>query len=535
MNKREAPPLRNLDSQERSDSKPGFLLISKLLDHARQRPDACALREATRDGDCRTLSWLELCASAQRLRDEIRRNDPNGVTLLTLSNRAELVIGLLAGLWAGSQVLPASPLSTRSELLGLASRASVTSWIADPALREEKAMDIPPLLALETQLPGESVDFSQREAVSPGSLLLLSSGTTGRPKIVRRAGHALDAMGLNLLHALSLDESDLMLLTIPLYHSFGIDTGLLAATMAGCTVELHERFAPKPAREALCERAISVWPAVPLMLDAVSRGAGLTSHPNRLRKVVSAGSRLPLRVFRQFEAAFEIPVGQIYGASEFGAVAYNDPALPDFDPESVGRPMPGVSFKLSAIEADEASEASEASEAGKASKAENDAPSASLATQGKGEVVVSAPSMMSEYLDDPSDVAWLRSGDIGRIDETGRLWLVGRVRLLIDVGSQKVNPIEVEEQLCGCPGVAEAIVIAMPYTDTANRLKAIIVPEPDREVDLEALKIHARQQLAPHKLPRSFEIRIDVPRSPTGKILRRALQQEIQAVSKGHS
>ena len=137
--------------------------------------------------------------------------------------------------------------------------------------------------------------------------------------------------------------------------------------------------------------------------------------------------------------------------------------------------------------------------------------------------------MLSEYLDGECPIVdgFLLTGDLGRLDAAGRLTLTGRLKLLIDVGGLKVNPLEVEAALMRYPAVREVVVLELPYSDTTSRLKAIIVPEDDCEVDGEELQRFAREQLIHYKVPRVFEIRRTVPRSPTGKILRQELQRSL--------
>jgi long-chain acyl-CoA synthetase len=334
-----------------------------------------------------------------------------------------------------------------------------------------------------------------------------SSGTTGAPKIIRRRAAALDAVGEATSEAVGIRENDAMLLCIPLCHSYGIDQGVLAAITAGCSVELHARFHPPLVRSAVSERGITVLPAVPLMFDALTRtAAGAPRHS--LRRAISAGSPLPRRIFDQFHRVFGVKIGQVYGSTEFGSATYNDPFAAGFEPGSVGRPMNGVQIRIL-----------------DASDSRVDRP---LPAGAEGHVAVSSPGLLSEYVDDPaaptSDGFFL-TGDLGRFDERGCLHLTGRVKLLIDVGGRKVNPLEVESVLTDHRAVSEAVVVATPFSDTAYRLKAIVVPEPGCGVDGEELKRFARERLSAYKVPRSVEIRAQLPLSPSGKILRSELQR----------
>jgi acyl-CoA synthetase (AMP-forming)/AMP-acid ligase II len=148
----------------------------------------------------------------------------------------------------------------------------------------------------------------------------------------------------------------------------------------------------------------------------------------------------------------------------------------------------------------------------------------------EGQVAVAAPSMLSEYLETAGPAlerGFLLTGDLGRLDTSGRLRLTGRLRLLIDVGGIKVNPAEVESVLAQHPAVREAVVLGVPFSDTTARLKALVVPEPGCEVRPDELRRFAREHLIHYKIPRVIEIRTVMPRSATGKILRKVLENEV--------
>jgi long-chain acyl-CoA synthetase len=487
-------------------------LIRSLDRHACDRPDALAIRDIDDAGNERTLTWRQLrdeallCANRLRRCREDRTDRTATVALVGAPNRIETTAAILGGLWADADVIPVPPELQPAELLDVARRASVTTVVGTPPVLETFSG-----LAVE-RIPLESPELGAHAAppAAPtgdgGSILLQSSGTTGAPKIVRRRAAALDAVGEATRDAVGIRESDTMLLCIPLYHSYGIDHGMLAAITAGCSVELHGRFHPPLVRSAFAERRITLMPAVPLMFDALSRTVS-KAPPHALRHAVSAGSPLPRRIFDQFLRVFGVKIGQLYGTTEFGSVTYNDPAAAGFEPGSVGRPMNGVQIRIL-----------------DASEMRIDRP---LPTGAEGHVAVASPSLLSEYVDDPaaptSDGFFL-TGDLGRFDERGCLHLTGRVKLLIDVGGRKVNPLEVESVLTDHRAVSEAVVVATPFSDTAHRLKAIVVPEPGCGVDAGELKRFARERLSSYKVPRSFEIRTQLPQSPSGKILRSELQ-----------
>jgi long-chain acyl-CoA synthetase len=406
-------------------------------------------------------------------------------------------------------VLPVAPDLPVAPLVETARRCRVTTVIAEQATLDALAGEIDRLV------PIDSIDFDAPAgaAESPpsagGAILLQSSGTTGAPKIACRPAATLDAVGKTCSRAIGVNEHDAMLLCIPLYHSYAIDHGVLTAVVAGCAVELHRRFDPALARAALAAGRVSILPAVPVMLEALARSARGDDPAPALRRAYTAGSPLPRRIFDRFEQAYHVRVGQLYGTTEFGSVTFNDPDAPDFDPEAAGRPLEGVEIRIL-----------------DASQARRDR---ALPLGSEGHVAVASPSMLSGYIDGecPIEGGFLLTGDLGRLDASGRLTLTGRLKLLIDVGGLKVNPLEVEAVLMRHPAVREAVALELPYTETASRVKAIIIPEDDQEVDVEELQRFAREQLIHYKVPRVFEICRTVPRSPTGKILRQELQRSL--------
>ena len=452
------------------------------------------------------MDFGSLYAACDRIGERLQEAKGNRGTLLVEAHgQLGTLVALLAGLWSGRWVLPVAPKTPASELAVLVERVGAEVAIGSRGFLERLPADFGARVPAGEILAGAEPRFAKaglpRET---GSILLQSSGTGGPPKIVRRNGAALHAVGRNLARALSLGGDDAMLICIPLSHSYAIDM-FSAALVAGCALHVHDGFVPARVTNAFREGSISIWPAVPVMLDALSRVQSAEAPIPGLRKVISAGSPLPRRVYDQFEAAYGLRVAQLYGSSEFGSVTCGDPEDPGFDPASVGFPFDGVEVRVEP--------------AGE-----------------EGEVRVAAPSMMQEYLGEPPPFdaqAFLPTGDLGRLDEMGRLTITGRIKFLIDVGGQKVNPLEVEQVLEEHPEVSEAVVVRIPWSDTSDRHRAVIIPKQGCSPEAGELRRFAQKHLSSYKVPRSFRLRLDVPRSPTGKILRTQLQELEQAAVEG--
>jgi acyl-CoA synthetase (AMP-forming)/AMP-acid ligase II len=354
-------------------------------------------------------------------------------------------------------------------------------------------------------------------AISPdlsheaGGLLLLSSGTTGRPKIVFRDAHSLDAVSEAMATAIGFREADHVLACVPLCHSYGIEHGLLAPTWAGSTVHLTRGFDLRVALRELASSGVTIFPGVPFMFEMLAEHGGRSGakFPN-LWRAYSAGGPLPRGVADAFRERFGMTVSQLYGATEIGSVTYSDPDLPGFDPASVGRAMKGVSVRILAPDALDANRP--------------------LPTGAQGHVAVSAASMLRGYLGDEqpptTSDGYFPTGDLGRLDEFGNLTITGRIKLLIDVGGLKVNPLEVEQVLAEHPGVATCVVVPVRVSETVSRLKAIVTARPEVDVAPEpaSLRAFARSRLAGYKVPRVFEVRDRLPMSATGKILRHLVE-----------
>lgn len=478
------------------------LLLAQVVRHALERPRVLAVREASTG---RTLCWRELADAVRDVARSIGTSDGSEVVLVVAPNCIELLVSLLAGLACGATVAPLSPELPERQLRAIAERVRARTILGDDAATAAvaKSMDLRWLWLREALAPsarGRAFDASPR-----GSLVLATSGTTGVPKLVRRRAAALDAVGVRTAAAIGIRPDDCLLLAIPLHHSYGIDQGLVTAMIAGCAIELHDGFSLPHVHASLRAGAVTILPGVPYMLDVLARSRRDDIAPTGLRRVVSAGGPLPRAIFEEFATRFGVRPGQIYGATEFGSVTYGDPDAPDFEPDSAGRAFEGTEIRI---------------------VDPRGADAVALPVGAEGQVAIAGPSLFAEYIgqtDKRLRDGFFLTDDLGRIDAAGRLWLSGRSSLLIDVGGRKVNPMEVEAVLESHRGVAAAAVIAIPFSRTVLRLKAIVVPAEAEGPSHDELRRFLRQRLEPYKIPRSFETRASLPRTPTGKLLREQL------------
>ena len=500
-------------------------LIDKLHIHAKERPHAIALRQIIPDAGL-TVTWSELLERTKTLAADLRQHVGAGGTVVLIgANQAFYTSAFLAILWADLTVFPVSGDIASAELndalrasgaealLKVGGNSTFGEFFAHarslPAAGDRAVLFTTPREAQGAGDRAVSVPRVDLRRAGP-ALLLQSSGTTGQSKIVRRDGPALDAVSSAMVEAIGFTPADCVLAAVPLCHSYGMEHGLLCPVWSGCKVHLYDRFDIHAAVSDLQSGAVTVFPGVPFMFEMLSGGAAATGQRVALRRAYSAGGPLPRALFDEFRHRFGHPIAQLYGATEIGSVTFNDPAISPFNPASVGRAMNAVSIRIL--------------------DPTQDVAAASLPSGAEGHVAIRAPSMLSHYLGGhatPLADGHFLTGDLGRLDSSGALTLTGRIKLLIDVAGRKVNPLEVEQVLVEHPRVGQCVVVPIRVSATLNRLKAIITAaDPAHPPSAIELRHFARARLSSYKIPRIFELCAAIPRSPAGKILRQALQDE---------
>lgn len=473
-------------------------ILHALALHAANRPESCAASRIDPDGSpADGLSFAALENLARRLAIHITDIAEQGRTVLLMGPHCpRFVAWICAGLYAGVRVLCVHPRSTEAEIRALARQTSAGAMIAPRGALLSNATSL-----RQVEFNSAPCSSSHAAPLLGGAILLQSSGSTDVPRIVLRESDALDADAANVAHAVGLTPDDRILTAVPLSHSYGIDF-LLASILAGASLHIMEEF-DAPAFAAHLGNHATVLPGVPFMFEAAARIAPALK-PARLRLAFSAGAPIASRVRKDFRRAWSVKVGDLYGASELGSVTLNDPASALFAAGSVGVPMQGVDIRiLDPID-----------------------PSRRLRAGEEGHVAVYAPSMFTGYIGAEAPIfdGHFLTGDLGRIDDRGRLYITGRLRLLIESGGFKVNPLEVEAVLSSHPGVAECIVVALPVSDTVMRLRALYIPRPSIAApDASELRRFLRERLAPHKVPRVFESVVSLPRSVCGKLQRHSV------------
>ena len=494
-----------------------------VADLLREAADASPERTALVCGSER-ISYAELAERAERLAGGLaaRGFGPGDPIALALGNTPAFAISFFAIGMLGGVAVPLNPQFEEAELEFFFREAGVRAVIADPkrasvSLRIGARLD-GPIDVISTGRAGRRTPALDSLLDSPaleealGSLdddavYQYSSGSTGRPKRAPRTHRQLLAEADSLAATLGLRDDDTILCAIPLHHTYGLGCCLTAAVRSRATLVLDESRPVTLRRmrilKLLEKEQVTVFPSVPYILRLLGESS-TTVDLQPLRLCFSAAAALPRSTFEGFRSKFGIAVRQLYGCTEAGAVTANLDEDPDATWASVGRPLGGVEVRI----VDDAGDP--------------------LDTGRIGEIAIASPAMTRRYArhDEQTRLAfrdgYFLTGDRGRLDEEGRLFITGRKKLLIDVRGDKVDPIEVEDVLATHPKVREVVVVgARGSVEGEELVKAVVVP--DGACEARELIRFCRERLVRYKVPELVEFRDEIPKSATGKILRKYL------------
>jgi len=351
----------------------------------------------------------------------------------------------------------------------------------------------------EETLPDVPIDSSDE------AIYLYSTGSTGKPKRVSRTHHNLVALADNHTQTVGWTENDNILFTVPISHTYGFGN-FISSIKIGAAIFVLGGFNRNRVLDLLEEESITIFPAVPVMLDVLAK----TYLPqpkdfSSLKLVISAGAPLPEKTFNKFYEKFGIYPRQLYGSSETGLISINlgDDIKNTFN--SVGQHVRNVVVKI----LDESGQ--------------------EIGINEVGEIVVRSPSMTTTgYFGLPEETekafrdGYYFTGDLGRIDQDGFIYIVGRKKLFINISGNKVDPVEVENILLDHPNVKEAAVLGITDSNGVESVKAVIVS--DEKIQKKEILEFCRERIAEFKIPRTVEFRDEIPRSPTGKVLREELK-----------
>lgn len=507
-------------------------LAQHLFRQAEERPGKVALIDGGR-----SHTFGELCGRVRRAAGGLQANGFGaGAKLgLMLSSRAEFIVFQQAAFALGGVVTPLNIHYRAGEIEHALTSCDIEYLVIEgafvdrlPAVLASRcphlrrvlvldpagALDGGLLTAAAPVLEGEPIAGPRDMPAEALGLMLSTSATTGKAKGVMLSIGNLQSNYDATPAWLGLTERDTILCALPLYNTFGLNQCINATVVTGCTLVLLPRFEVAAVLDAVEACRPTFLPGVPAMLqkllsDPATSGRDLRS----IRRILVGAAPVPSPLLERIRAAMgrDVVVMQGYGLTEATAIVTILHVETDAEgrllrPRSVGQTLPGIEMMI----ADEAMRP--------------------LGPGVVGEICIRGENVMQGYYKQPAETqnavvdGWLRTGDLGTVDEDGHYSVVDRKKDVIIRGGQNIYPVDIEEALYGHPAVAEAAVIAAPDEELGEIPVAYVALKPGQEADPEELREKCRSELAYYKVPRRIVILPELPKGPTGKILRRALR-----------
>jgi long-chain acyl-CoA synthetase len=478
-----------------------------------------------------TIPYGELDARASRLAHALRAHGigPADRVALYLPNVPDFAVAYYATQLLGAITVSINAIFKAAEVEYLLndSGAAVVLTLAElagfvprercPAVRHVVVCDgtpeaVPagtePLADWLAAVPAQAGAFEpvERRSDDPASLLY-SSGTTGFPKGVTLTQHNIATNVATAAAASGYRADDRLALFLPLFHVYGQNYILNGAVHAGATVALFRRFVPDVVLDAIERDRITLFFGVPTIFIGLL-GMDLSKRDlSSIRYEMSAASTMPEEVSRRWTERFGRRIFEGYGLTECSPfAAYNDAVEHRFG--SVGRAV--ADFEI-AIHDEQGRE-----------RPRGD----------WGEIVIRGPGVMAGYWNRPQETAealrdgWLHSGDIGRMDDDGYVFIVDRVKDMINVSGFKVWPAEVEQYLYRMPGVHECAVYGIPDPVKDEQVAVALVATPGAGLTGQQVIDWCREHLAAYKVPARVDVVAELPKSATGKLLKRVLREQ---------
>ncbi|HEY2380344.1 MAG TPA: long-chain fatty acid--CoA ligase [Terriglobia bacterium] len=471
---------------------------------AKSNPSATAVVE-----DTKRWTFAELSGEVDRIAATLQEKVKGDTVGILLLNSQKYVATMLAIWKAGKTAVPLNYLLPPQDL-GFIIKDSGMSGLVSSQFFSQALAAVKPLFGdrgviLMADDPGF---LAPQEADAPGTyrdpaLYLYTSGTTGRPKGVVLTHDNLISNVESCRKAGEFDHRDAFLCLLPFFHTYAITGTVLLPLLNGSKMVLIDRFQPAKVLGLIQEHRISVFLAIPSMYRVLAASEG-AFDVSSIRFPISGGEPLPMAILEAFEKRFNVPIFEGYGQTEAApVVTLNRPG--SRKPGTIGQALPGVEVAIW----DDQKRVLRAGEV--------------------GEIMVRGRNVMSGYHRQPEETAktisdgWLHTGDLGKIDDEGFITITGRKKDLIISAGENIYPREIEEALSLHPKVKEVAVIGVSDEVRGEVPKAFVIAHEGVTVDEKELRAFCRECLANYKIPKHFDIVTDLPRTPTGKVLKRML------------
>ncbi len=470
-----------------------------------------------------TLSFKNLVRASKGLASVVAGASERDVVGIFLPTCKEFVISSMAVLMGGKSILPFNILLSGEDLDFVAKDAGIDTVVTSrkfmKIIDREDAMRgaVPKVLCLEDiagskwkkiKLLTRGMFFRPRIVPEDNlALLLYTSGTTGRPKGVELTHGNIVSNIQACLEVSRYGSDDVALQILPLFHTFAFTATMGVPLAAGGTAVAIKRFAPDPVLDLVERHKVTFLVGIPSMFRVLSRAQKAKPRDVKsLKTAIAGGEPLPSEVRDRFKEAFGIELLEGYGLTETSPVVCVTPPGAN-RPGTAGRPLRDVEVRVV------------------------DEKGSVLGPDIDGELHVRGPLVMTGYYNRPEETSavidadgWFRTGDIARIDADGYISITGRLKEMMIVGGENVFPAEIEDCLSCHEAVADVGVIGVPDARRGESPKAFVVLAEGTVAPADELLRFARERLPAYKVPREIVFRDELPKTPTGKVMRRLLK-----------
>lgn len=344
--------------------------------------------------------------------------------------------------------------------------------------------------------------------------IIYTSGTTGKPKGAMLTHGNVISNAFSAIHHTLMKPDDILICFLPLYHSFGQNFIMNSCICRGATLVLHKKFEIDEIVHSIKNNRVTRFFGVPAIYIKLLNEEKVYPFLGSLEYCFSAAASMPAEVSKRWKETFGLTIFEGYGLTETTPFAsYNHDI--SYRSGSIGTPIENVEMKV----VDENGE--------------------QLPPGKLGEIVIKGPNVMKGYYNKPEETektirnGWLYSGDIGMTDDDGYFYIVDRVKDMINSAGFKIWPREVEEVLFKHPAVMECAVVGVPDNVYGERVKAFVILKEGQKASAEELISFCKEKIASYKAPKEIEFVKEIPKSPTGKILKRILREEEKSKAKG--
>ena len=485
------------------------MLFEPLFAHADRKPQDVAVID-----DTGHYTWQQLAAMSAGLGMYLSMQTRQPRIGLLLPASAGFVASFYGTLLAGKAAVPINFLLSDREIAHIVKDSGIDTVVSIPQLAgrlKDTPLNVVDLTQLPRTPPAAITPRFPQVGADDMAVLLYTSGTSGLPKgVILTYGNFQSDVDLTIstVHLQSLHK---FLGPVPLFHSFGILAMMIAPVQLGAQVVYLARFSPVGALNAIREHKASLMFGTPSMYGAMLRLKDARPEDFRdMYALISGGEPLPATLREAWRQRFGVPLLEGYGLTETSpVVALNTPQVQK--PGSVGKPLPNTHIRIT------------------------DDQGQALPIGQIGEVWVKGPMVMKGYHNLPDETSnvltadgYFKTGDLGKFDEEGFLFITGRKKDMIIVSGEKAYPREIEDVLMRHPSVAEAAVVGKKDPGRGEVVVAFVTAREGQSPKPDELREFSRSQgLAQWKVPREVHVVPEMPRSPTGKILKRELAQTL--------